>query len=250
MFLTVGLAGLPLVGKEVFTGLRTMGIEPEDKLREMGLGSEVMYGPLSALTGVDFSGSAGFGEVFPLQAENPFTKFTLGMLGAPAEAGLRAAQYLDRGQTRKAVASLPMSNLLSNYLNQADWGDRGVVTMGGQAVIPRDDVQGVDRLKKLFGFQPLRVKEAMVRENRFKQEEAKARDTNFINQRIGEAVGLGNFAEAFALRQEARDQGIKVNENSVKDYAKKIRGERPRIPKKAKGEVRRLEQIYGSALRD
>lgn len=250
MFLTVGLAGLPIVGKEVFTGLRTMGIEPEDKLREAGLGSEVMYGPLSALTGVDWSGTAGYGEVFSSQAENPFSKFALGMLGAPAEAVLRAAQYLDRGQTRKAVASLPMSNLLSNYLNQADWGDRGVVTMGGQAVIPRDDVQGVDRLKKLFGFQPLRVKEAMVRENRFKQEEAKARDTNFINQRIGEAVGLGNFAEAFALRQEARDQGIKVNENSVKDYAKKIRGERPRIPKKAKGEVRRLEQIYGSALRD
>lgn len=244
MFLTVGLSGLPLVGKEAFTALRTMGIEPEDKLREAGFGSGTMYGPLSSLSGVDFSGSAGFGEVFPSQAENPFTKFTLGMLGAPAEAGLRAAQYLDRGQTRKAVASLPISNLLSNYLNQADWGERGVVTMGGQAVIPRDEVQGIDRLKKLAGFQPLRVKEAMVKENRLKQAEAKAKDTDFINQRIGEAVGLGNLSEALALRQEARAKGIKVNENSVKDYANKIRGIRVKIPKKAKQEVMKVEDLY------
>lgn len=250
MFLTVGLAGLPLVGKEVFTGLRTMGIEPEDKLREAGYGSAYMYGPFSAATGVDWSGTAGYGEVFSSQAENPFSKFVLGMAGAPAESILRASQYLDRGQTKKAIASLPISNLLSNYLNQADWGERGVVTMGGQAVIPRDAVRGVDRLKKLAGFQPLRVKEAMVLENRKKQAANDGRSTGFYNQRIGEALGLGNLEEARALVQSAQQEGMKLNPNSIKEYSAKIQGRDGKIPKKARAQVRRIEEIYGNALRD
>jgi hypothetical protein len=250
MFATVGLSGLPIVGKEAFTALRSFGVEPEDKLREAGIGSWAMYGPLSAATGVDWSGTAGFGETFPMQSDNPVNKFMLGMLGAPGEAGIRAKQYYERGQNSKAVAALPISNLLSNYLNQADWGNRGVVTMGGKAVIPRDEVQGVDRMKKLLGLQPLRVKEAMVMENRKKQEAAAARDNSYINQRLGEALGLGNTEEAQALQEWAADNGIKINKNSVNEYKAKIQGRDGKIPKKARAKIRRIEDIYGQAGRD
>jgi hypothetical protein len=249
MYLTVGMAGLPLV-KEAFAFARSFGYEPEDKLREKGATSGDMYGQLSALTGVDWSGTAGFGETFPMQSDNPVNKFMLGMLGAPGEAGIRAKQYYERGQNAKAVAALPISNLLSNYLNQADWGNRGVVTMGGKAVIPRDEVQDVDRFKKLLGLQPLRVKEAMVMENRKKQAAAASRDNSFINQRIGEALGLGNLEEAQALREWAQQNGIKINKNSVNEYKDKIQGRDGKIPKKARGEVRRIEDIYGQAIRD
>lgn len=248
-FLTVGVSGLPLV-KEAFNLSRGLGVEPEDKLREMGAGAATMYGPFSALTGVDFSGTAGFGEVFPSQAENPFSKLALGMIGAPFEAGLKALQYAERGQGKKALAQIPVSNLLSNYLNQSDWADRGVVTMGGQAVIPRDDVRGVDRLKKLAGLQPLAVKEAMVKENRFKQAEAKARDNDFINQRLGEALGLGKTEDARAVIREAREKGLQFNMQSVKKAIGKIRGQRPSSPKRAREEVAQIDRIYGGALRD
>jgi hypothetical protein len=249
MYLTVGMAGLPLV-KEAFTLARSFGYEPEDKLREKGATSGDMYGQLSALTGVDWSGTAGFGETFPMQSDNPINKFLLGMLGAPGEAGIRAKQYYERGQNAKAVAALPISNLLSNYLNQADWGNRGVVTMGGKAVIPRDEVQDVDRFKKLLGLQPLRVKESMVMENRKKQAAAASRDNSFINQRLGEALGLGNTEEAQALQEWAADNGIKINKNSVNEYKAKIQGRDGKIPKKARSEIRRIEDIYGDAVRD
>jgi hypothetical protein len=248
--LTTGVVGT-IFARDIFSAARFGGIEPEDKLREMGLGSEVMYGPMSALTGIDFSGSAGFGEIFPGAGGNMVSKALLGMAGAPFEAATRAFNYYERGQNNKAIGSLPfMPNPVSNFLTQKDWGERGVVTLGGKAVIPRDEVRGVDRFKKLLGYQPLRVKEAMVLENRKKQAANTGRATGFYNQRVGEALGLGNVEEAQALIQQAQEEGVKLNTNSVKNYAAKIQGRDGTIPKKAKGEVRRLEQIYGSALRD
>ena len=122
--------------------------------------------------------------------------------------------------------------------------------MGGQAVIPRDDVRGVDRLKKLAGLQPLAVKEAMVKENRFKQAEAKGRDNDFVNQRLGEALGLGKMDDARAVIREAREKGLQFNMQSVKKAIGKIRGQRPSSPKRARQEVAQIDRIYGGALRD
>jgi hypothetical protein len=242
--MTTGLMGLPFVGREAFSALRAAGYEPEDKLRENGAGSAVMYGPLSKLTGVDFSGSAGYGEVFPLQSAIPFQKVALGIVGAPAESAQRALQFYGRGQTDRAIASLPISNLLSNYLTQADWGDRGVVTMGGKAVVPKDEVSTADRIKKLLGYQPLAVKEAMVLENRKKQAASQSVDNGHINQRIGEAEGLGDFESADALRSMAYEKGLRINKASVKRYRDMIQGKDKKYPKAARALIQELEGTY------
>jgi len=243
--MTTGLMGLPFVGREAFSALRAAGYEPEDKLRKEGAGSALMYGPLSKATGIDFSGSAGYGEVFPLQSANPFQKMALGIVGAPAEALQRAGQFYARGQTDRAIASLPISNLLSNYLTQADWGDRGVVTMGGKAVIPKDEVAGADRIKKLLGYQPLAVKEAMVLENRKKQAASQAVDNDHINQRIGEAEGLGDYKTADALRQMASEKGLRINKQSIRRYRDMIQGKDKKYPKAARALIDQLEETYG-----
>ena len=244
--MTTGLMGLPFVGREAFSALRAAGYEPEDKLRKEGAGSALMYGPLSKATGIDFSGSAGYGEVFPLQSANPFQKMALGIVGAPAEALQRAGQFYARGQTDRAIASLPISNLLSNYLTQADWGDRGVVTMGGKAVIPKDEVAGADRIKKLLGYQPLAVKEAMVLENRKKQAASQAVDNDHINQRIGEAEGLGDYKTADALRQMASEKGLRINKQSIRRYRDMIQGKDKKYPKAARALIDQLEETYGT----
>lgn len=247
---TTGVAGLPFV-RDAFNAARFGGVEPEDKLREAGAGPATMYGPMSDMAGIDFSGSAGFGEVFPGSGGNVASKFLLGMAGAPFEAMTRSYNYFQRGQHNKGVGALPfMPNTVSNFLTQKDWGERGVVTLGGKAVIPRDEVQIVDRIKKLLGYQPLRVKEAMVLENRKKQATSEGRDDSFMNQRIGEALGINNMEEAQVLAQDATKKGIRLNPNSIKEYAVKIQGREGKIPKKARGEVRRIEDLYGNAIRD
>jgi len=243
--MTTGLMGLPFIGREFFSAARAGGYEPEDKLREMGAGSAFMYGPLSEATGIDFSGTAGFGDVFSTQSSNPFTKLALGIAGAPFESIQRAYQFYDRGQPDRAVASLPISNLLSNYLTQSDWGDRGVVTMGGKAVIPREEVSGIDRIKKLLGYQPLAVKEAMVLENRKKQAASEAVDNDHINQRIGEAEGLGDYQTADALRQIAIEKGLRINKQSVRRYRDLIQGRDKKYPKAARELIAQLQETYG-----
>lgn len=247
---TTGLAGIPFM-RDAFNAARFGGVEPEDKIREAGFGPATMFGPMSALAGIDFSGSAGFGEVFPGSGGNMASKFLLGMTGAPFEAMTRSYNYFERGQDNKAIGALPfMPNAISNFLTQKDWGERGVMTLGGKAVIPRDEVTNIDRFKKLLGYQPLRVKEAMVLENRKKQAANTGRATGFYPQRIGEALALGNLEEARALAQQAQEEGVKLNSNSIKDYVAKAQGRDAKIPKKARGEVRRVEELYGNALRD
>lgn len=93
-----------------------------------------------------------------------------------------------------------------------------MVTLGGQPVIPRDQVTLGDVLRKLAGYQPLKVKEAMVLENMRKQGKYAAMDNDFINQRIGEAEGLGNYKLADQLRDEADRKGLKVDSKTVRRY--------------------------------
>lgn len=216
--LTAGIMGLPFV-PNVITALRAAGIEPEDELRKRGVGPATLYGPLSNALGIDFSSSAGFGEIFPGSGQNAVEKGLLGMAKAPFDQMQRMYDYYSRGQMRKAVAATPfMPNLFSNALNAYDWTQRGVVTLGGQPVIPRDQVTLGDVLRKLAGYQPLKVKEAMVLENMRKQGKYAAMDNDFINQRIGEAEGLGNYKLADQLRDEADRKGLKVDSKTVRRY--------------------------------
>ena len=241
---TTGIMGLPFV-KDVISALRAAGTEPEDKLREMGAGPATLYGPMSKMAGIDFSGSAGFGEIFPGSGQNAVQKGLFGILQAPFEAATRASNHWERGQPLKAAASLPfMPNLFSNVLTGSDWSNRGVVTLGGQAVIPRDEVDFLDIVKKMAGFQPLKVKEAMVGENRRKQAEYRSKDNEFINQRIGEAEGLGDIGKAQELRAYARERGLRVNQTSVTEYRRKIQGKGMKIPRAIRSEIQKVEDLY------
>lgn len=241
---TTGIMGLPFV-KDVISASRAAGTEPEDKLREMGAGPATLYGPMSKMAGLDLSGSAGFGEIFPGSGQSAVQKGLFGILQAPFEAATRASNHWERGQPLKAAASLPfMPNLISNVLTGSDWANRGVVTLGGRAVIPRDEVDFVDIVKKMVGFQPLKVKEAMVGENRRKQAEYRSKDNEFINQRIGEAEGLGDIGKGQELRAYARERGLRVNQSSVSEYRRKIQGMGRKIPKAIRSEIRKVEDLY------
>jgi len=241
---TTGLMGLPLMRDSISLG-QFFGYEPEDKMREMGAGRKALYGPASAMTGIDFSGSAGFGEVFPGSGQNMLSKFALGIAGAPAEEFMRMKNYAERGQYTKAAASVPlMPNPIRNVLTGSDWMNRGVVTLGGDAVIPRDQVTMRDVLKKMAGYQPLAVKEGMAANTRERRAEAKAKDNEFFNQRIGEAEGLGDYATAVELRNEAARKGIRLDLNSIVRYSRSIQGEKRRPSRRAAEEVSKVRDLW------
>ena len=241
---TTGLMGLPLMRDSISLG-QFFGYEPEDKMREKGAGRKALYGPASAITGIDFSGSAGFGEVFPGSGQNMLSKFALGIAGAPAEEFMRMKNYAERGQYAKAAASVPfMPNPVRNVLTGSDWMNRGVVTLGGDAIIPRDQVTMRDVLKKMAGYQPLAVKEGMAANTREKRAEAKAKDNQFFNQRIGEAEGLEDYATAAELRNEAASKGIRLDLNSIQRYRRAIRGEARRPSRRAAEEVSRVRDLW------
>lgn len=241
---TTGLMGLPLMRDSISLG-QFFGYEPEDKMREIGAGKSALYGPLSTATGIAFHGSAGFGEVFPGSGQNMLSKFALGIAGAPAEEFMRMKNYAERGQYTKAAASVPfMPNPVRNVLTGSDWMNRGVVTLGGDAIIPRDQVTMRDVLKKMAGYQPLAVSDGMAINTRERRAEAKAKDNQFFNQRIGEAEGLEDYATAAELRNEAASKGIRLDLNSIQRYRRAIRGEARRPSRRAAEEVSRVRDLW------
>jgi hypothetical protein len=101
-----------------------------------------------------------------------------------------------------------------------------------------------DVLKKMAGYQPLAVKEGMAANTRERRAEAKAKDNEFFNQRIGEAEGLGDYATAVELRNEAARKGIRLDLNSIVRYSRSIQGEKRRPSRRAAEEVSKVRDLW------
>ena len=246
--MTTGLMGLPFVPNAI-TLSRTEGREPEAALRKARLGDAAIYGPLSALTGIDLSSSAGFGEIFPGSGQDAIQKGILGMAQAPFEQFKRMRGYMDKGQDLQALAATPMMpNLLANIARGADWADRGVMTSSGDALIPKKDVTMRQILARMAGWTPLEVRKEQTLNNIRKQASYLAKDNDNINQRLGEAQALKKWDKVRELEAEARKEDIKINRTQVRKYRDATLGRKnmtiDNAPKKIRREIQDWENLF------
>lgn len=247
--LTTGFMGLP--GSKDSSNLgRAAGVDVEEELRKKGARSGTLYGPLSKLTGIDMSASAGFGESVPnINNEGWWKKALIGIAGAPADQLTRAIQYFDRGQNIKGVASLPfMPQEASNLLKAYEAQRYGLSTLGGQELISPNDVTIADAAKKALGFQPLAWKEAQALESMRRGAATSGRDNDYINQRLGAALAEGDEAKVRALKEEARQNDLKINQTQVNKYRRAAQGKLnlaiESAPKDMKKRLRDMKQLF------
>lgn len=246
--MTTGLMGLPFVPNAI-TLSRTEGNEPEAALRKAGLGDAAIYGPLSALSGIDLSSSAGFGEIFPGSGQDAIQKGILGMAQAPFDQFKRMRGYMDKGQDLQALAATPMMpNLLANIARGADWADRGVMTSSGQAIIPQKDVTMRQVLVRMAGWTPLEVRKEQTLNNIRKQAAYLAKDNDNINQRLGEAEALKKWDTVKELESMARTKGIKINSAQVRKYREAALGNKnlsvDNAPREIRQELKDWEKLF------
>lgn len=249
---TAGVAGGIPGAKEFLLGARVAGIEPEKEMRELGMSHSLLYGGASDLLHTDFSTSAGVGEILPETGRgfgDGAKKFLLGVLGGPLDDITKAKNFYDRGRYLKAVGSMPlMPQLLKNAISSADMKESGVLSINGQAIVPKEQVTNAMAIKRLIGLTDLSLKDAYVKNNMKVQEAYKARDNEHINQKIGTALGLGRTEEAAAWRKYAKEQGLKVNDQSIQNYKKKARGRdsdiNAMLPRDARKEAKRIDELF------
>lgn len=247
--LTTGVMGLPGV-KDASNFAKAGGVDIEEELRKKGARSGTLYGPLSKLTGIDSSGSAGFGESVPnINNADWWKKAAIGIAGAPGDQATRAKQYFDRGQNIKGIASLPfMPQEASNLLKAYEASRFGLSTLGGQTLISPSDVKTSDALKKIFGFQPLAWKEAQALEAMRRGAAASEKDNGYINQRIGASLAAGDLDNARSLKEEAKQAGIKVNQEQVLKYKRAAQGKLNLViesaPKDAKKRLKDMQRLF------
>lgn len=246
--MTTGLMGLPFVPNAI-TLFRTEGREPEAALRKAGLGDAAIYGPLSALSGIDLSSSAGFGEIFPGSGQDAIQKGILGMAQAPFDQFKRMRGYMDKGQDLQALAATPMMpNLLANIARGADWADRGVMTSSGQALIPQKDVTMRQVLARMAGWTPIEVRKEQTLNNIRKQAAYLAKDNDNINQRLGEAEALKKWDDVRELEAMARAKDIKINKSQVRKYRDAALGKKnlsvDSAPREIRQELKDWEKLF------
>ena len=246
--MTTGLMGLPFVPNAI-TLSRTEGREPEAALRKAGLGDAAIYGPLSALSGIDLSSSAGFGEIFPGSGQDAIQKGILGMAQAPFDQFKRMRGYMDKGQDLQALAATPMMpNLLANIARGADWADRGVMTSSGQALIPQKDVTMRQVLARMAGWTPIEVRKEQTLNNIRKQAGYLAKDNDNINQRLGEAEALKKWDDVRELEAMARAKDIKINKSQVRKYRDAALGKKnlsvDSAPREIRQELKDWEKLF------
>lgn len=243
--LTSGIVGLPFV-RDYVVASRAAGIEPEAEMREAGLGTPAIYGVASAVTGIDLSSSTGFGELLPgigSGAADGMRKFAFGIAGAPAESIDKFLNYRSRGRDLLSLAALPLPQTASNLLKVADMAERGVQTISGDAVVPKDQVTLRMMLLKAAGLTDLDIKKGYYDKNL--EMVAERRDNGHINQRIADAKFRGDKEEERALRAGAKADKVRVDENSVRNYLDSMRGKgKPTLKGPELQELKRKQALW------
>lgn len=238
-YLATGLKGLP-----GYRDVANLFYDPEEDLRAAGARTGVMNGWLSDKLGIDLSGTAGYGAVVPTGG-TALQKFMLGVAGAPFEQANKAIEEFKKGHYLKSAASAPfMPGYVKESLNVADWNNRGLVATDGTRLIAPENITPGMKMRKFFGWTPIEVADKQLMYRMILNNKKTNPDSTVMNGRIGEALHNNDVQEARRLVQQAREQGIKLNEQSIKKAQRKAGGEIIGVPKDAVDEVKRIMRAF------
>jgi len=243
---SAGVRGLPFY-KTLVGAMTALGFSPEDSLQKVldenlpdGLSEPAMqtitYGPLSAATGINFSGSTGFGDPLP-DTSRGFEAAIGSLVGGPAASlGRKMIDfpgYLKRGQTDRALENLPVSiPLITNLAKAYRYASEGVVTKGGIGIVPKGEVTDKMLLAQLLGYGDLKTARAYDKYLAGERAGAGAQDSISYPSLIAEAIVRGDMERARALELEAIRAGKPPKLSDINEKVAKRRGQESVIIKK------------------
>jgi hypothetical protein len=243
---SAGVRGLPFY-KTLVGAMTALGFSPEDSLQKVldenvpdGLSESAMqtvaYGPLSAATGVNFSGSTGFGDPLP-DTSRGFEAAIGSLVGGPAASlGRKMIDfpgYLKRGQTDRAIENLPVSvPVITNLAKAYRMASEGVVTKGGIGVVPKDQVTTKMLLSQLLGYGDMKTARAYDKYLAGERAGGEGQDSISYPSLIAEAIVRGDNQRARALELEAIRAGKPPKLSDINEKVAKRRGVESAIIKK------------------
>ena len=239
-----GVRGMPFY-KTLIGVMGIFGVNPEDALQEYleekvpnaaeAIGSTAVYGPLSTVTGTNFSGAAGFGD--PLPDFNRGFEAAIGsVIGGPLATIPRRAidsfNFARTGQTGRALENLPVTvGLITDLAKAYRYNTEGVVTKGGIGILPKEEVTPAMIGRQLLGFGDMKTARAY---DKYLAGERAGMDSEGFSYPalIAEAIVRGDTQREIALRQEADQSGKLLKERDIQEKVQKRLGNESAILKK------------------
>lgn len=254
---SAGARGLPFY-KTVVGALTALGVNPEDKLQEwfeesgvedrvtqatgVSPSATVIYGPLTSITGTNISGSVGFGDPLPDTSrgvEAAIGSVIGGPLAATARKAVELPGFVRRGQTDRAIESLPVSiPPVTNLARMYRMSKEGVVTKGGIGVLPKDEVTNKMLIEQMLGFGDLKTARAYDKYMAGARAGDEGKDAVGYPALIAEAYGRGDVQRAIDLTIEAAGKGVIIRNKDIQERVAKRAGEEDAILKKYPKRVR------------
>lgn len=220
--------------------------------------AEVMWrGPISTLSGMDFSTRVGMGRIG--QLESAVDNKLVGVLGIPGDffinKPINFVSYLHQ-QRYAAAATQYMTPGSRNLLQQYLWGQEGVRSMRGDVVVPAEKVTAGMRIRKAIGFNPTELTIIRDREWSSRRAENARRDmqTRYY-RRAANAIVREDFKELDAILMEIDSFNadkpdylkVQLNHSYLNRLVQQMHGgygdPSRRSPRSARSE---RERIYGS----
>lgn len=249
-----GLRALPFY-KMTMLALDSMGANPEDALNEYlkePVARTAIYGPISSASGVNISGSVGFGDPIPDMSRG-FEAAMGSLFGGPVTAlgkkAIDAGKYGLKGQYIRALEELPTGVPgLSNILKADRIGKEGVITRTGTGVVPKDEVTPLMQGLQALGLQSMKTARAYDRLGAVARAGSEGKDSMGYPGLIARYEIRGDYETANKLKSEARAAGIKNLSEKVKEAKKKASGDMnailKRFPKANRQDAREAGALF------
>jgi hypothetical protein len=259
-----GVRGLPFY-KTIAATLTALGYNPEDSLQKVidekappgmtePIMQNVLYGPLSAQTGINFSGSTGFGD--PLPDTSRGVEAAIGsLIGGPIASVARKTVdfpgYVRRGQYDRAIENLPLSvPPITNLAKAYRYMQEGVVTKGGIGIVPKEDITKKLLLSQLLGYGDMKTARAYDKYLAGERAGSQATDAISYPSLIAEAMVRGDMERAQQLQAEAIAAGKILKPGDLIDKIMKRMGDESAIvrkyPKALRGDAMDARQKFNN----
>lgn len=243
-----GIKGLPFFAVLALGYAAVKGTRVESDARilmkDAGIPDEVinsiLNGVVSQATGVETSNVIGAGDAISVYGD--VTDFIVGAPAGFSDQFIRAAVFAHRGDLDKALENAS-PDVIRDLLKADRMYRKGLTNFSGEKL---SDVNAQEAMITALGFQPASVARKYEERDAIRTvTERHVSNKSTYHHRIAVARATGHPEVAARLRKEARRNGIRVDQNTIRELTRAmLRGRKNRPPKELRRDIRKIQGAF------